>query len=527
MNLLFQRLFLWFAPSRTVIFVVMVNLIPAGMLFGQDTLVKDGFQRFFYVNGKMSSEGTIRDGKPDGYWKSYHENGIIKSEGNRLDHELDSLWKFYDQDGKLILEINYKKGKKEGMKTTYTGEEIIKEPFINDFRDGIARYYHPDGVLKQEVPFVRGQEQGFGREYDRQGTIITLTEYKKGFITDRIRINRRDGNGRKQGRWFTFHSNGHIKTEVPYRDDLMHGYFKEYADNGDLVRIMKYELGVAQNEAREVARPDIRKEYYSNGRVKVSAMYRNGLPDGIMQEYDTAGSVVRSVVYTLGKKSGEGLIREDGSHHGPWKDYYHDGSLKAEGNYTQGKKTGDWVFYYPGGKLEQKGRYNKDGKPHGMWRWYYENGQLWREESYRSGSKDGLSVTYDETGRVIESGDFLDGEEDGPWFELIGDTYTRGEYRDGRRTGIWTSYFLNISEGRTDSICFFRGRFVDDNPDGKHVYYYENGRERMKGSYSAGRRDGEWYYFNEDGTLFLVITCRAGAEIKYDGTKIKPPFEEP
>ena len=190
MNLLFQRLFLWFAPSRTVIFVVMVNLIPAGMLFGQDTLVKDGFQRFFYVNGKMSSEGTIRDGKPDGYWKSYHENGIIKSEGNRLDHELDSLWKFYDQDGKLILEINYKKGKKEGMKTTYTGEEIIKEPFINDFRDGIARYYHPDGVLKQEVPFVRGQEQGFGREYDRQGTIITLTEYKKGFITDRIRINR-------------------------------------------------------------------------------------------------------------------------------------------------------------------------------------------------------------------------------------------------------------------------------------------------------------------------------------------------
>ena len=46
-----------------------------------------------------------------------------------------------------------------------------------------------------------------------------------------------------------------------------------------------------------------------------------------------------------------------------------------------------------------------------------------------------------------------------------------------------------------------------------------------EGSYIEGRNDGDWYKFNEDGTLFLIITYRNGVEIKYDGVKIKPPVE--
>ena len=29
---------------------------------------------YYFENGKVSSEGTLRNGKPDGYWKSYHRN---------------------------------------------------------------------------------------------------------------------------------------------------------------------------------------------------------------------------------------------------------------------------------------------------------------------------------------------------------------------------------------------------------------------------------------------------------------------
>ena len=54
-------------------------------------LPKDGPVKYYYPNGNVSSEGTLRNGKPDGYWKSYSESGRIKSEGNRVDFKLDSL----------------------------------------------------------------------------------------------------------------------------------------------------------------------------------------------------------------------------------------------------------------------------------------------------------------------------------------------------------------------------------------------------------------------------------------------------
>ena len=58
-------------------------------------------KQFLFPNGNVSSEGILREGKPDGYWKTYYENGLLKSEGNRLNFSLDSTWMFYFQDGQL------------------------------------------------------------------------------------------------------------------------------------------------------------------------------------------------------------------------------------------------------------------------------------------------------------------------------------------------------------------------------------------------------------------------------------------
>jgi antitoxin component YwqK of YwqJK toxin-antitoxin module len=188
---------------RFILFFSFLCCVAGG--YSQDSLQKEGYSKYYYPNGKISSEGTLKDGKPDGYWKSYNESGSIKSEGNRKNFELDSLWKFYNQDGKLLLEIFYKSGKKNGLKTSYLDKETVRENFRNDIKEGYTRYFYREGKIKQEIPFIKGLEQGFGKEYGTDGTIITLTEYKKGFIVDRLRINRRDGQGRKQGRWYSFY----------------------------------------------------------------------------------------------------------------------------------------------------------------------------------------------------------------------------------------------------------------------------------------------------------------------------------
>lgn len=507
------------------VLILLFQGLPA-WVNAQDTIQKDGFIKFYYPDGRISSEGNLKNGKPDGYWKSYNENGTIKSEGNRRNFELDSLWKFCNEDGKVLVEIFYRGGKKNGIKTTYLDKETVKETFRDDVKEGYTKYYFPDGKIKKEIPFTKGLEQGFGKEYASDGTIVTLTEYKRGFIVDRLRINRKDGNGRKQGRWCTFYEQGALKTEITYRDDRKNGYFKEYAENGDLLRISKYIDDVVQQEAVEIQKTEVQNEYYPDGNIRVSAMFRNGVPEGIKREYAADGHVEKAYLYKNGLIIGEGIVMEDGTRDGHWKDYYPDGALKAEGNYDKGRQTGEWKYYHANGKMEQTGKFNKQGKWDGPWKWYFDSGQLLKEENYRNGQKDGMSTEYDETGKVIEEGEFVNGNEEGPWFELIGDTFLRGVYRDGLRTGMWYGYYLDLKEGKTDSLCFFKGSFIEDNPDGKQIYYWENGKVKDEGNYVNGRREGEWSKYNSDGTLFLIITYKQGVETRYDGVKIKPPYEK-
>ncbi|MEI7492396.1 MAG: toxin-antitoxin system YwqK family antitoxin [Bacteroidota bacterium] len=514
--------FLNFFSCLTLAFFI-VLVLPAHAQ-KKDTVLKDGYQKFTYPGGKLSTEGLIRDGKPDGYWKSYHENGKLKSEGNRKDFEIDSLWKFYNEEGKLILEINYKKGKKNGIRTSYLDKETIRENYRNDIKDGYTRYYYPDGALKLEIPFVKGVEQGFGKEYAADGTIITLTEYKKGFMVDRLRINRRDKNNLKQGKWFLFYETGNIRQEGNYLDDKKDGYFKDYTETGDLLKISKYLMGELQPEAEEIAKLKVKNEYYPDGKLKVSAMYRNESPEGIWREYKPDGTIEKSLMYHNGIITGEGNVLDDGNKDGPWKEFFADGTLKSEGNYTDGKPVGDWKYFHLNGKAEQIGKFNKQGKPEGKWKWFYEDGKLLREENYHNGLRDGLLSEYDEEGTLIQEGEFVNGEEDGPWFYLTGNDYVKGTYRDGLRTGVWYTYSLVRNAEKTDSLLMFKGNFIDDLPDGKHIWFWDNGKVHDEGLFVMGKKEGEWVINNSDGTLFLVITFKDGVEIRFDGVRIKPPF---
>jgi antitoxin component YwqK of YwqJK toxin-antitoxin module len=484
-----------------------------------------GFQKFYFPGGALSSEGTMKEGKPDGYWKSYYESGKLKAEGNRKDFELDSTWTFYSEEGKLILKVNYKNGKKNGIKTTYLDKETIRENFRNDIKEGISRYYYTDGKLKMEVPFIRGLEQGIAKEYSPEGNIITLVEYKRGFVIDRIKINRKDKNNLKQGKWFTFYDNGNIRQEGNYRDDKKDGYFKEYAENGDLVSVTKYINDTKQEDAEEIKKLDIVNEYYPDGVLKVSQTYRNGVPEGIRREYNKLGLIVQSYIFKSGIRIGEGIVREDGAKEGHWIEFYADSTLKSEGEYKDDKPVGDWKYYYPDGKIEQIGKFTSTGKLTGTWKWYFDSNQLKIEESYRNGMKDGVHTEYDENGNIIEEGEYINDQEDGPWFTYSGDYLEKGTYRDGLKTGKWISYYLFPNGSATDSIRSFEGNFIEDNPDGKHIYYWENGKIRDEGLYVMGKKEGDWTLYNSDGTPILIINYRNGTEIKYDGVKIKPPFE--
>lgn len=479
----------------------------------------NGYNKFYYPNGNISSEGTLRNGNPDGYWKNYYETGVLKSEGNRKEYQLDSLWRFYDAKGRLQTEIFYRNGKKNGFKKDFDVEKSFmqaKEYYKNDLKDSIRIIYFDSVRIKQTIPYVEGREQGTGYEYSPEGDLITIIDYKMGFISKEQRLNRKDGKGLKHGLWKEFYSNGLVKTEGMYVHGKKNGYFKEYGKKGELINTVKYLDDVVQQEAEELETLEVKNEYHPNGQIKTSGGFKDGVAEGIHRQYSDSGKIVAAALYKNGNKIGEGLNDERGKNQGFWKEYYSTGELRSEGNYKDGKRVGAWVFYYPNGKIEQKGKYDDKGQIQGKWTWHYQSGNVLREENFLNNKREGFMTEYSDSGVVITKGEFVDGLKEGKWFYELGDTREEDVYQADKLNGECKHYYTSNGKLR------FKGSFVDGNPDGKHEYYYENGRLRQIGKYVMGKKEGDWRSYDETGMLQLTIQYKDDKELKFNGAKVKP-----
>lgn len=494
--------------------------------FAQDTIPTNGYVTLRHDNGKIASEGTMRDGLPDGYWKSYNKKGILISEGNRKDFLLDSVWNFYNEEGKLTMSVNFSQGKKEGKKMTFLPEEKIEEFYKTDKKVGKEKHFDNQGRLVKEIPFENGLEEGVAKEYNENGIIILLTEYKAGYIVRREFLNRVDGSGKKQGIWKTFFANDQVKEEGTYVNDRKHGFFKEFNEDGNLLKIEKYENGQLIVDAVETRKLEMRVDYWPNGNPKIIGTYFNGVAEGIRREYNSKGQVIQSYILKSGSILGKGVVDEGGTKQGYWEEYYDEHYakpdeklLRAKGKYVNSKPVGEWVYYLPNGKVEIEGSYNDKGKKIGLWTWYYPNGNILIEENYEDGLHEGLYTEYDENKNVIVKGIFAEDKEEGKWYRANKDFVEEGKYVDGKREGLWKGYYKN------GNVCY-EASFNNDNYDGKYTRYWENGKLKEQGRYVLGLKNGSWKSYNKQAELFLVVTYKKGVEIRFEGVKIEPTLDE-
>jgi len=485
--------------------------------------IKDGYNQFKYPNGNISSEGYIRNGKPDGYWKSYYVTGMLKSEGKRRSYLLDSIWVFYDQSGDTTEKISYLLGKRNGYYIKYQKDPVYgtyiysRELFAGDKKEGTAIIYFPEGKIKQTIPYFNGKKDGLSRELDREGKIVTLLEYNNDYLISREKINFTDASGLKQGKWLDFYPEGVIKVEKNFRNDLLHGYYKEYNDKGKLVVTLLYDEGrITGTDVDNESDIEVVNKYDDAGRLIFSGPYKNDIPVGIHREYNSNGTVKGAKIYNdTGVLISEGIVDESGNRNGAWKDYSQNGVVVAEGAYSDNRRTGTWKFYTLTQKLEQAGTYS-NGRIDGVWRWYYPEGDLLREEEYYQGRRDGQYTEYARTGEVIAQGLYADGERNGDWKFMSGDNIENGTYLLGLRDGLWKAVYPN---GRLR----FKGKYSQGNPEGHHILYFENGRIKEERYYQNGLREKTWKKYNEEGELILMITYNDDVETNINGVGIKLP----
>ena len=500
-----------------------VLLVLAGpALVAQETL-KDGYNKLYYGNNQISSEGMIRDGKPDGRWISYHPNGKVKSDGFRRNFELDSVWKFYDEQGLITDEISYVNGRRSGYHIKYqlvsqaggapAPVTLFKELYVDNLKQGLSVYYNNKGETDRIVRYKDGKKQGLTREFIN-GVVQVVYKYHNDFLIDREFINQTDSRGLRQGVWRDYYDNDNIKTESNYKNGELNGFYKEYAQSGKLLVSKFYENGkLVENKAGEEIVAEVKNEYDSLGNIVASGSFMNNIPVGTHRKYSSDRTKVKVEEFSnSGQVISAGVTNDKGIKEEYWQFFYPGGQVRLEGSYRNDKRTGKWKFYYPDGKLEQTGEY-VNGLEDGPWTWYWPNQAVRREENYLRGKEDGSSVEYDENGVVVAKGDFIEGEEEGPWFYKTGEITEQGSYKTGLKDGIWKQFYA-------DGTLKFEGGYVQGSPDGKHKFYYENGKLKEEQNFRMGLRDKSWWVFDTDGNVVISYVYANDALVKINGIRV-------
>ncbi len=113
--------------------------------FSQNT-----YQKNYFSNGNMKSEGWIANGKKNGFWKYYFKNQQVKKEGHYKKGKPSKYWYFYRKDGLKDKEGHYKNGKKNKWWLFYDKEGNInhKCQLKNNDKNGYCLIYKMNQLIK-------------------------------------------------------------------------------------------------------------------------------------------------------------------------------------------------------------------------------------------------------------------------------------------------------------------------------------------------------------------------------------------
>ena len=151
--------------------------------------------------------------------------------------------------------------------------------------------------------------------------------------------------------------------------------------------------------------------------------------------------------------------------HGPYRAFWKNGKVQAEGNCAHGLRTGEWAEKWETGKRKSKGNYAQ-GLRTGPWRFWHDSGRLASEGS------------FDLDCRV------------GEWRFLNPD-----KSLDADRSGIYEPVHVADGAGTTRIL----GQKLGRHRHGTWTWYRADGSPLLLGTYHRGKRSAPWVLRHADG----------------------------
>jgi antitoxin component YwqK of YwqJK toxin-antitoxin module len=157
---------------------------------------------FQYEEGTelLSVEFYLLDGVYNGAYATYYQDGLPKHTAFFDNGVLNGLEEHYYENGQLKESVNYAQGKFNGKRMVYWSNGILKEQnlFSNGILGGENLFYFSDGKLRKRLKF--------------------------------------DANGKRDGLWEDFHSNGQLKLSVEYQNGILLSTSDTFDFQGNIVK---------------------------------------------------------------------------------------------------------------------------------------------------------------------------------------------------------------------------------------------------------------------------------------------------
>ena len=188
-------------------------------------------------------------------------------------------------------------------------------------------------------------------------------------------------------------------------------------------------------------------------------------------------------------------VDDQGMKQGKWRKTYTNGAIRYEGQFKNNNPYGTFKHYYESTVLKAITIYSDDGVI-ARTKTFHENGNKMAEGKFTNQIKDSIWHYFsDVDGVLIAEENYFAGDLNGKsisYFPESGITAELIEYKDGKKDGLFLKYFPN---GKLLS----EGIFINDQLEGSFTVYYSDGSIELKGDYKAGRKIGNWSYYNEEG----------------------------
>ncbi|MDD4645091.1 MAG: hypothetical protein PHY99_03800, partial [Bacteroidales bacterium] len=157
-------------------------------------------------------------------------------------------------------------------------------------------------------------------------------------------------------------------------------------------------------------------------------------------------------------------------------DYTLSGNLLMEGNYLNGKRNGNFIFYFDKGKIRSQGAYENNQRV-GEWRYYYHSGQLRQIVLFKNiDNSNDIAVVefYDKVGNQLiknGTGKWVNDSIQTGLFDFASIKTLTGQFKDSLKQGEW-QLIRNSDKKLMHSERFKKGKFIGARLYNDQLNYY-------------------------------------------------------